>query len=439
MRRGTAARAEGLEESIAPTKTGRQKEIRAQLPQSNSFCRISSTIFFFLVLWSLTDHIWVLSWSFEPVNYDFIVFVYIFAACWAIIILDSRSFELLSILTIACFAVESMRCKISPSHAFHRLDLPHFIFLPRHFNTISYPIQYSNLMKYFIFSIKTIRFQKKCLFQKLISLLNEMIDAYEQKHGPVEDRSEFDGEITVPIHLRNISLTNMKMNRLHSGLFGSLSRSRTLLTFANDSRHTYHGSVPNLNQITRNSSRLNGNNTIHGTSKLLSFINNSSASLDEPFHRNGNASKSNKTDIEIVGLPFFQKEQDKSLNDSDTAQVQPNRSNNTSYMALIQTNVHVQSKNHLNTSPNQCNGPMQSSVSDLVMPFSQPGKPVGTFQSSASPNGRFSGDLQLSEMTKFTLPRVSLSHPIRNPSPTAHPNAAIDVESTPFRQCWLIL
>lgn len=79
-----------------------------------------------------------------------------------------------------------------------------------------------------------------------------MIDGFERKHGPVEDRSIFDGEITVPPHLRNLSLTSIRANRLHGSIFGSLSRSRTFLNLTQNARHTFHGSVPDLsrNQFT---------------------------------------------------------------------------------------------------------------------------------------------------------------------------------------------
>ncbi|XP_031629687.1 STE20-like serine/threonine-protein kinase isoform X2 [Contarinia nasturtii] len=94
--------------------------------------------------------------------------------------------------------------------------------------------------------------------QKLNSLLNEMIDAYEQKHGPVEDRSIFDGEIIVPPHLRNLSLSSLRANRLHGSIFGSLSRSRTFLNISKNSRNTFHGSVPDLS---RNPIKFSSNNS----------------------------------------------------------------------------------------------------------------------------------------------------------------------------------
>lgn len=89
-----------------------------------------------------------------------------------------------------------------------------------------------------------------------------MIDVYEQKHGPVEDRSEFDGEITVPPHLRNLSLTSLRANRLHGSLFGSLSRSRTFLNISQNARNTFHGSVPDLSRNRFTFSAINSNNNV---------------------------------------------------------------------------------------------------------------------------------------------------------------------------------
>lgn len=76
-----------------------------------------------------------------------------------------------------------------------------------------------------------------------------MIDTFEQKHGPVEDRSIFHGEIVVPPHLRNMSLTSIRANRFTNGsLFGSVPRSRTLFSLPPNARHTFHGSVPDLSR-----------------------------------------------------------------------------------------------------------------------------------------------------------------------------------------------
>ncbi|XP_037032839.1 serine/threonine-protein kinase 10 isoform X2 [Bradysia coprophila] len=84
--------------------------------------------------------------------------------------------------------------------------------------------------------------------QKLNSILSEMVDDYGRKHGEVEDRSIFDGEIVVPPHLRNMTHTLGSRPRLHGGLLGNLSRSRTFLTLSSNSRENLHSSVPDLSR-----------------------------------------------------------------------------------------------------------------------------------------------------------------------------------------------
>lgn len=68
--------------------------------------------------------------------------------------------------------------------------------------------------------------------QELVDFLTAMIDDYEQKYDVVVDRSEFDGEIVVPQHLRRNSAGGFLNHRVSSGILGSLTRSRTLLTMS---------------------------------------------------------------------------------------------------------------------------------------------------------------------------------------------------------------
>ncbi|XP_055855631.1 serine/threonine-protein kinase 10 isoform X3 [Episyrphus balteatus] len=80
--------------------------------------------------------------------------------------------------------------------------------------------------------------------QKLVTKLEHMVDMYEQKHGPVPERSIFDGEIEVPVHLRNKSLSLSR-----GGFLGSLTRSRTFLSLSSDfSSRGFRGSAPDLSR-----------------------------------------------------------------------------------------------------------------------------------------------------------------------------------------------
>lgn len=85
-----------------------------------------------------------------------------------------------------------------------------------------------------------------------------MVDEYELKYGPVDDRSIFDGEIIVPPHLKNQTIN--RSTRIHGGLLGSLNRSRTFLnlpTNLNSRESLIHGSVPDLSRSLPNTPNTN--------------------------------------------------------------------------------------------------------------------------------------------------------------------------------------
>lgn len=86
--------------------------------------------------------------------------------------------------------------------------------------------------------------------QELVGFLGAMIIDYEQKYDVVVDRSEFDGDIVVPQHLRK-SGGGFLNHRVSGGLLGSLTRSRTLLTMSGGGptgAGMVHGSVPDLSR-----------------------------------------------------------------------------------------------------------------------------------------------------------------------------------------------
>lgn len=82
------------------------------------------------------------------------------------------------------------------------------------------------------------------MVQKLVDFLSGMVDEYEGQYGVTLDRKEFEGEIVVPPQLRKNSFLNSR----HGGIFGSLTRSKTLLTMSASSGNLtmVHGSVPDL-------------------------------------------------------------------------------------------------------------------------------------------------------------------------------------------------
>lgn len=106
--------------------------------------------------------------------------------------------------------------------------------------------------------------------QGLVDFLSAMIEDYEQKYGVVVDRSELDGEIVVPPHLRRISGGGWN-NRMSSGILGSLTRSRTLIQMGGGNGgggSMVHGSVPDLS---RNSVSSSSGISSMGTSGLMTM------------------------------------------------------------------------------------------------------------------------------------------------------------------------
>lgn len=325
-----------------------------------------------------------------------------------------------------------------------------------------------------------------------------MIDEYERKHGPVEDRAIFDGEIVVPPHLRNMSLIS---NRFNGSLFGSLSRSRTFLNLTNNSRHTFHGSVPDLsrnlfaNPIANNSpndSGIGSRRVSSSTSSTITTITmnpstklaltNDSTALHHEQKQNGghvisndgNDSGCGMSDVSISmngqmpknenrsshpvidaamnhNAPLTYRSLDRSMRalkpvvyttkpsdfrNSRSQSMDANHHPSDAYMTLIQTNVpqasHSTYRSLNRSSPVRAISPLctATSLHNINMMDSSQTLPLNTstFKHPPSPlanNGQhtsyfgrsgFSGELSLNNLTKFTLPRVTLNHSTVNPN-----------------------
>lgn len=286
-----------------------------------------------------------------------------------------------------------------------------------------------------------------------------MIDAYEQKHGPVDDRSIFSGDIVVPPHLRNISLVNSRPNRLHGGLLGSLSRSRTFLSLSSNSRQSFCGSVPDLSRTNGSSSSSSSSpsfshiNSLHnmphgnrsGSSHPGSPIMNEggnrqtmppirkllTATDDIEFRtnqdeiqyrsRNNNERQTLATTSNINQNPIGNKQLQSS---SGRPSPQPPIDSSKGYMALIRTN-------HTNSLPNRHSS---SSALRSLSPrydvdvtndnYSKAAvrSPLSSDVFKHTPNTfstSYANELSLDVLSKYTIPRVSLRHT----SPLVSPNS----------------
>lgn len=79
--------------------------------------------------------------------------------------------------------------------------------------------------------------------------ISHQLDDYERKYGLV-DRCEFDGDFVVPPELRNRT-SNKGSLRIHGGLL-TISRSRTFLSLSNNSKSSIHNSTPDLSRSVPN-------------------------------------------------------------------------------------------------------------------------------------------------------------------------------------------
>lgn len=298
-----------------------------------------------------------------------------------------------------------------------------------------------------------------------------MIDAYEQKHGQVEDRSIFSGEIVVSPHLRNTNLLNSRSNRLRDGLLGSLSRSRTFLSLPLNSRQSFCGSVPDLSRNALNdthppqqimSSNISLINTVPPTSgggphsdeldrqsnppirKMLTTTDDIELRLKSEDHRN---MAYGTRQIHSMKPGMYSGQSGYSTVRSDTHSPTFRQTSiaelTSGYMTLIRTNAPTTQSRHMaavgdrssvrpkspicNTSSlhnihrvNDMTPSMSFSTLNRSPPPPPPPPPAITHYQPNSPSfvSGSSGELCLDVLSKYTIPRVSLKHNSPLTSPT---------------------
>lgn len=88
------------------------------------------------------------------------------------------------------------------------------------------------------------------IVQRILDDFELQVDEYERRFGP-SDRSEFDGEFIVPAEVRNRMNSSKGSLRIHGGLL-TISRSRTLLSLSSGGRSSIHSSTPDLSRSVPN-------------------------------------------------------------------------------------------------------------------------------------------------------------------------------------------
>lgn len=86
--------------------------------------------------------------------------------------------------------------------------------------------------------------------QKILEDFSNQIDMYEIRYGETE-RSDFEGEFIVPAEVRSRVNSAKGSLRIHGGLL-TISRSRTFLSLSNNSKSSIHSSTPDLSRSVPN-------------------------------------------------------------------------------------------------------------------------------------------------------------------------------------------
>lgn len=86
--------------------------------------------------------------------------------------------------------------------------------------------------------------------QRVLDEISRQVDDYERNYG-LCDRNEFDGEFVVPAEVRNRVNSSKGSLRIHGGLL-TISRSRTFLSLSNNSKSSIHSSTPDLSHSVPN-------------------------------------------------------------------------------------------------------------------------------------------------------------------------------------------
>lgn len=249
-----------------------------------------------------------------------------------------------------------------------------------------------------------------------------MVDNYETKYGKVDDRSIFDGEIVVPPHLKNNPLLNSSRHsaRLHGGLLGSLTRSRTFLNLSttnlSSSRDSIHGSVPDLSRSVPTTPNINHKlsstenvlNVEHGPSSpngKLIIVNNRFNEANVELRRKSEEgiidNRAGKSGRVIATMQYGSSSHTRNSSDPNNIVVRSNSK---------KPPIAISSRQSMNRSIQT--GSSTPSLIESSKPHDQKIKINRNFSKWGEIRGSnsFSNDLNVNSLSTFTLPRVPLDH-----------------------------
>lgn len=265
-----------------------------------------------------------------------------------------------------------------------------------------------------------------------------MVDEYERKHGPCEDRTIFDGEFVVPAHLKNIAhMLSSRPMRLQSGLLGSLSRSRTFLTLQIQSRdHSHHSSVPDLSRSVPNTPSSSSQRLTLANSVECVLEENDSASMKPPKYSSSSAMlemrrkseqealsykqrskyfKSSKSPMVFTTTPSHFRNNSEPMNRMIPVRAQVNKKPNSIFEGLSNRASSSSKSSTLKTAKNQSAPLFSSSMHNIsavgTVNGATNGDGAGQYSKwgSVRNSNSFASDLNINSLHKYTIPRVSLT------------------------------
>ena len=270
--------------------------------------------------------------------------------------------------------------------------------------------------------------------QRILDEFEHQINEYERRFGPTE-RSDFDGEFFVPAEVRNRVNSAKGSLRIHGGLL-TISRSRTFLSLSSNSKSFIHNSTPDLSRSVPNTP--GSNHKISLTSSYDSVLEENEedgvmiikkgkakdkkkngkshrSTVQQIFGSNNVQlrrkseelldSRKSSTSSSNVSMMAVQKQQQHVRQSSDQSyRLIPRVKKPSAFIDGYKTeSVNVNNSNHFTASSSRSTAELdtETSIQDELSP---------TRWGNVRGSNSFAADLNISSLSTYTIPRVSLSH-----------------------------
>lgn len=248
--------------------------------------------------------------------------------------------------------------------------------------------------------------------QRILDEITRQLDQYERIYGPT-DRTEFDGEFSVPQEVRNRVNASKGSLRIHGGLL-TISRSRTFLSLSSG-RASIHSSTPDLSRSVPNTP---------GSNHKLSLTASSYDSVLEENEDDGvivikkGKGKDKKTKSKHVQHIFSSNTNTHNVQlrrkSEDLLESSRGSSNVSTLLAVQKQQQHVRQSSDqafrlIPRVKQSINATETSKFSNPTVAIDSE-TAVRTQWGNVRGSNSFASDLNISSLSTYSIPRVSLSH-----------------------------